>query len=270
MIDLHSHILPGLDDGAAAMGETLGMVSELKAAGFHTLIATPHVMEGKGFLSPKQILAATEEVCREVAAAGMAVSILPGAENYIFPALARAVREGQLITLGNSGKYLLLELPLLEIPRYTEQVFFDLQAEGITPILAHPERYRALAAKPEHLLAWARQGVLFQLDLLSLNGRYGTRARHLAEIMLRSGLAHFLGSDAHGVAGMQPVYREALAKARAIAGEEKYQKLTTGNAAELLAGTLRQEGGEYILTELPGRKKWYQNLWRRLTGRRII
>jgi protein-tyrosine phosphatase len=268
MIDLHSHILPGLDDGAAAMGETLGMVSELKAAGFHTLLATPHVLEGKGFLSPEQILAATEEVGRE--AAGMAVSILPGAENYIFPALARAARAGQLLTLGNTGKYLLLELPLTEIPRYTDQVFFELQADGLTPVLAHPERYRALADKSEQLLAWARQGVLFQLDLLSLNGRYGPRARQLAEIMLRSGLAHFLGSDAHGVAGLKPIYREALAKVRAIAGEEKYQELTTGNAAELLAGTLHRESGDYLLTELPGCKKWYQNLWRSLAGRRII
>ncbi|HWQ88595.1 MAG TPA: CpsB/CapC family capsule biosynthesis tyrosine phosphatase [Desulfitobacteriaceae bacterium] len=267
MIDLHSHILPGLDDGAGAMGETLGMVCQLQAAGFQTLMATPHVLEGRGFLSPEQILAATEEVRREIAAAGIKVNILPGAENYIFPALAKAARAGQLLTLGNTGKYLLLELPLLEIPRYTEQVFFDLQAEGITPVLAHPERYRALAAKPEHLLAWSRQGVLFQVDLLSLNGRYGLRAMRLAEIMLRSGLAHFLGSDAHRVAGTEPGYREALAQARSIVGEEKFQELTAGNAAALLAGKLRQNGEESFLAELPIRKKWYQNLWRRLAGR---
>ena len=132
MIDIHSHILPGLDDGSNNMAETLGMVRQLYEAGFKTLIATPHVLEGNDSLSPEEILAATDQVCKQVAEAGIPVEILPGAENYIFPDMAKWVREGKLLTLGNTGKYLLVELPMLEIPHYTDQVFFELQVLGLT------------------------------------------------------------------------------------------------------------------------------------------
>ena len=127
MIDLHSHILPGLDDGSENMTETLGMVRQLHEAGFKTLIATPHVIEGRTFLSPAEILETTEQVRKCVTKAGIPVQILPGAENYIFPDLAKWARDGKLVTLGNAGKYLLVELPMLEIPHYTDQVFFELQ-----------------------------------------------------------------------------------------------------------------------------------------------
>ena len=145
MIDIHSHILPGLDDGAKDMLETLEMVRQLCEAGFKTILATPHVLEGKDFLCPAEILAVTEQVHRCVVEAGISVEILPGAENYIFPDMAKWVSAGKLLTLGNTGKYLLVELPMLEIPQYTDQVFFELQVQGLTPVLAHPERYKRLA-----------------------------------------------------------------------------------------------------------------------------
>ena len=120
MIDLHSHILPGLDDGSKNIEETLGMVRQLHEAGFKTLIATPHVLEGRDFLTPAEILATTEQVRKRIAEAGIPVEILPGAENYIFPDLAKYARDGKLVTLGNTGKYLLVEFPMLEIPHYTD------------------------------------------------------------------------------------------------------------------------------------------------------
>lgn len=161
MMDIHSHILPGIDDGANSIEETLIMVRQLHEAGFDTLIATPHVMEGNMYLSPEEILAATEQVRECISEAGIPVKILPGAENYIFPEMAKWVCEGKLLTLGNTKKYLLVELPLLEIPLYTDHVFFELQVNGITPVLAHPERYRVLGDKPERLLDWARGGSSF-------------------------------------------------------------------------------------------------------------
>lgn len=265
MIDIHSHILPGLDDGAKNMEETLGMVRQLQEAGFKTLIATPHVMEGRAYLSPTDILAATEQVRECVARAGIPVEILPGAENYIFPDMAKWAQAGQLLTLGNTGKYLLLELPMLEIPHYTDQVFFDLQVNGTTPILAHPERYKGLYDEPERLLDWAKKGILFQLDLRSLDGKYGPQAKRLAEIMLHSDLVQFVGSDAHRVAQSKSAYLEELLSVKGIVGEERFQEVMVGNPRSVLEGKTLLGVREYLLVE-PVMKKRKRGFWRWFRG----
>jgi Capsular polysaccharide biosynthesis protein len=255
MIDIHSHILPGLDDGAKNIEETLEMVTQLQAAGFHTLIATPHVMEGRDYLTPREIIEVTEQVRQQLDEAGILVKILPGAENYIFPNMAKWACEGKLLTLGNCGKYLLLELPMMEIPRYTEQVFFDLQVKGFTPVLAHPERNRALTDEPERLVDWARKGILFQLNIKSISGKYGSKAQQLAELMLRSDFIHFLGSDVHSVSRNESTYQEAHEEVRGIIGENKFQELAEGNALDVLEGRFLKRDKEYFLKEVPFHKE---------------
>ena len=261
MIDIHSHILPGLDDGSKSMEETLGMVRQLQEAGFKTLIATPHVMEGRDYLRPADILASLEQVRQRIAEAGISVEILPGAENYIFPDMAKWAGDGRLMTLGNTGNYLLLELPMLEIPHYTEQVFFELQVQGLTPVLAHPERYRGLVNEPERLLDWVKKGILFQLDLRSLDGKYGPETKWLAETMLQSDLVHFVGSDAHRVARSEFTYPEVLGNVRAIVGEEKFQTIIMSNPQYILEGKSVQGGGEQVLvkSQLKKRKHRFWN-----------
>ena len=264
MIDLHSHILPGLDDGSKNMAETLGMVRQLHEAGIKTLTATPHVIEGRTFLSPAEILETTAQVRKSVAEAGIPVEILPGAENYIFPDLAKYARDGKLMTLGNTGKYLLVEFPMLEIPHYTDQVFFELQVLGITPVLAHPERNKGLADEPEQILNWARKGVLFQLNMRSLSGHYGPDASKLAEILLSSELIHFVGSDTHRVSRSEFTYPEALQSVHEIVGETKYQKMTRLNPLTILEGKALEFAGDYELRE-PVRKKtrsWLRKFFR--------
>ncbi|HZK54095.1 MAG TPA: CpsB/CapC family capsule biosynthesis tyrosine phosphatase [Desulfosporosinus sp.] len=263
MIDLHSHILPGLDDGSNNIAETLGMVSQLYEAGFKTLIATPHVIEGRTFLSPAEILATTEQVRQAVAEAGIPVEILPGAENYIFPDLAKYARDGKLMTLGNAGKYLLVEFPMLEIPHYTDQVFFELQVLGITPVLAHPERNKGLVDEPERLVEWARKGVLFQLNLRSLSGHYGPQAKQLAEILLSSELIHFIGSDTHRVSRSDATYSEGLQTVQDVVGETSYQDLTRLNPQTMLEGKpLQQNDQDYELKRPVAKKKrsWVRKL----------
>lgn len=264
MIDIHSHILPGLDDGAKNMDETLSIARQLYKSGFRTLIATPHVLEDN-YLAPEDILSATELVRQRVAEAGIELEILPGAENYIFPDMAKWAGDGKLMTLGNAGKYILLELPMLEIPRYTDKVFFELQVKGLTIVLAHPERNKGLGEEPERLVEWAGRGVLFQLDLRSLAGRYGPQAKHLAEIMLRSNLIHFVGSDAHRVSRSELTYPDALQSVKRFAGGGQFQELTLLNPQKVLSGGDIQGRGEYSLNESvekPGK----QRLWNWLKG----
>lgn len=265
MIDIHSHILPGLDDGAKNMTETLHMVRQLHEAGFKTLIATPHVLEGKDFLSVAEILAVTEQVRERVTEAGIPVEILPGAENYIFPDMAKWARDGKLVTLGNTGKYILVEFPMLEIPHYTDQVFFELQVLGITPVLAHPERNKGLSDQPERILDWAKKGILFQLNLRSLSGHYGPQARQLAEIILSSDLIHVIGSDAHHVSRSELTYLEGLQSIKEIVGEERYQELTRLNPQTILEGNPLQGDRDYFLKGSSNKKREsrFWNLFRR-------
>lgn len=250
MIDIHSHILPGLDDGAKNMTDTLQIVRQLHDAGFKTLIATPHVLEGSSFLSVAEILTVTEQVRERVSEAGIQVEILPGAENYIFPDMAKWARDGLLLTLGNQGKYLLVELPMNEIPRYTDQVFFELQVIGLNPVLAHPERYRGVFDEPERLTDWANKGILFQLDLRSLSGHYGPQPKRLAERMLQSDLIHFVGSDAHRVSRSERSYTEALQSVENIVGEGRFEELALINSQRMLEGKSLLRERDYCLNEI--------------------
>lgn len=262
MIDIHSHILPGLDDGAKNVEETLEIVLQLHRAGFKTLIATPHVLEEE-YLPPEKILAVTERVRTCVAEAGVQMEILPGAENYIFPDMGKWAQDGKLMTLGNTGKYILVELPMFEIPRYTDQVFFELQASGLTVVLAHPERYKGLVEAPERLLEWARKGVLFQLDLRSLAGRYGPQARRLAQKMLRSNLIDFIGSDAHRVSRSDSSYTETLQSVREFINESQFQDMTLGNPQKVLTGKEILCDREFILQDSVTKTRKI-SLWNRL------
>ena len=261
MIDIHSHILPGVDDGSKNMAETLGIVRQLHDSGFKTLIATPHVLEGRGFLSVAEILAVTEQVRACVAEAGIPVEILPGAENYIFPDMAKWAREGRLMTLGNGGKYLLVELPMNELPHYTDQVFFELQVLGLTPVLAHPERYLGLFEEPERLLDWAKKGILFQLDFRSLSGHYGPQPKRLAELMLQSDLIHVLGSDAHRVSHSEQTYPEALRSIEKLVGKKRLEELALINPRTMLEGESLLRERDYHLDESALKKKRKRGFW---------
>ncbi|WP_243454325.1 tyrosine-protein phosphatase [Desulfosporosinus fructosivorans] len=262
---MHSHILPGLDDGAKDMAETLEMVRQLQESGFKTIFATPHVLEGRDYLHPAEILTVTEQVRQRVAEAGIKIEILPGAENYIFPDMAKWFSAGKLLTLGNTGKYLLVELPMREIPHYTDQVFFELQVKGLTPILAHPERNLGLNDEPKRLLEWAKRGILFQMNVRSLSGYYGPRPKMLAELMLSNGLIHLIGSDAHRVSRSESIYTEALQGVKEISGEGRFQDMTLWNPQTILEGKPLQGGRDYALDEpiLKKKKRGFRDLFRR-------
>ncbi|WP_088228897.1 CpsB/CapC family capsule biosynthesis tyrosine phosphatase [Desulfosporosinus sp. FKB] len=267
MIDLHTHILPGLDDGSKTVEESLDILRQLQKAGFETILATPHVLEGKDFLSPEEILASAEEVRQAAWKAGISAEILPGSENYIFPDMAKWLREGKLLTLGNAGKYLLVELPMLEIPHYVDQVFFELQVEGITPILAHPERYLSLFQEAERAIEWAKKGVLFQLDYRSVTGRYGSKPKQFAERMLSSGIIHFLGSDAHRVSSSDFVDQEALQYIRKLVGKEEFRKMAVTNPRRMIEGEILLSGGDYSLGDMPvKREKRKKKFWDWIRG----
>lgn len=199
-VDMHSHLLPGLDDGAETLAHSLDLLRELRALGFGKLIMTPHIMGDFYKNTPEGVRAALATLRAAAAEAGLAdVALECAAEYYLDEWLGRKLADGtELLTFGGERRYLLIETSYLNEPLNLNGTIFDLQAAGYRPVLAHPERYVYLYgrfAEIERLRA--EQGVLLQLNLNSLAGYYSPAARHVAEKLIDAKLVDFVGTDTH-------------------------------------------------------------------------
>lgn len=235
MIDLHIHILPGLDDGPQSMPESLDMARQAAAGGIEAVAATPHVAPGLYDNNRESILRALRHFRTQLHAHGISLAVHPGAEYLLDPELPALIRAGGVLTLGDEGRFLLVEFPVAEIPLFAEQTFFEIALLGVTPVLAHPERNGELLRNPGRLFPFLERGVLCQGTAGSFTGRFGARVRQLAHHYLREGCYQFIASDAHGPVNRKP----GLAAARdAIAGysEETASLLTAVNPRRLLRG----------------------------------
>lgn len=195
-MDLHSHLLPGLDDGVQSMEESLDMIRRLASLGYRHLVTTPHVIWDCYRNTPEGILASVETVraaCRE---AGLSVTIDAAAEYFLDEHFSDMLRnEEPLLTLGE--KRVLVELPYTTQLMNVSETLFSIVERGYRPVLAHPERYAYYHADPEAYRRFTTQGVELQLNALSLTGHYGDEVAKAAEWLLRENLIAYLGTDAH-------------------------------------------------------------------------
>ncbi|HWG55187.1 MAG TPA: CpsB/CapC family capsule biosynthesis tyrosine phosphatase [Gaiellaceae bacterium] len=232
MIDLHSHVLPGLDDGARDLDESLAIVAAAASAGIRTLVATPHVRDDYP-TTGAQMESALAHVRAAAAEAGLDVELLPGGEI----ALDRLDRLGEdelrRFGLGGNPRLLLLEFPYWGWPLDLGERIFRLRAAGVVPLLAHPERNSTVQASPQRLAPLVAAGAYVQLTAASLDGRAGRASRSAALALLNAELAHVVASDAHA-----PAVREiGLAAALDAAGSDALATwLTSDVPASLLAG----------------------------------
>ncbi len=236
-IDLHTHILPGFDDGARDDEQALAMARMAVADGVGCIVATPHSLDRGWGQLPAAIrdqVARLQAVCRDQ---GLDLEIVPGLEAYIAPDLPRRVTREPGCTLGGT-RYLLVEFPLQQYPRYVEQTVFELQVAGFTPIIAHPERYTEVIAAPSLIYTLVERGVLTQVTAASLLGVFGREIQEAARLFLTHGLAHVIASDAHGLGQRPPVLSEAVAVAAGWIGEEQALKMVTTTPARILADEL--------------------------------
>ncbi|MGH3032014.1 MAG: tyrosine-protein phosphatase [Gaiellaceae bacterium] len=203
MIDLHSHILPGLDDGARTIEEARALARLAASEGVTAIAATPHVRTDYP-TRPEQMEEGVEELRRDFDEQAIPVEVLHGGEIAVdaLPDLDRD--ELRRFTLAQNGSYLLLEFPYRGWPLELEERVFELRAAGLTPILAHPERNAHVQERPESLAEAVRNGALVQVTAASLDGRLGRSSREAALHLLELRLAHVLASDAH-----TPAIREA-------------------------------------------------------------
>ncbi len=197
MIDMHAHILPGLDDGAPDLETALEMARIAVEDGITTMVATPHFMEGVMENHRDLILEKVTEFQQVLNEENILLKIVPGCEVFLSPDTASRLVKGELMTVNNKGKHLLIEFPMQCIPSYAEQVLFELKVMGVTPIIAHPEKNIDLANKPKQVLSFINRGGLIQINGGSINGLYGKKVQKAARIFMTNGLIHFIGSDGH-------------------------------------------------------------------------
>jgi protein-tyrosine phosphatase len=197
VVDLHTHVLPGVDDGPATLAEAVDLVAGAAAAGVVTIVATPHV-SARYPNTPTVVAGGVSALAAALAERSVAVRVLPGAEveSALLPSLAAA--DVEALTIGGTGRYLLVELPWDRVDAETGYLVRQLVSRGIRPVIAHPERYAYVQETPAVLASLTEAGAVLQVTVSSLLGDHGRAAAATARLLLDRGLAHLLASDMHG------------------------------------------------------------------------
>lgn len=196
MIDIHSHIIPDIDDGSQSLEMTLEMLRNAEIDGTRTIIATPHFCRGYGeeeYSKVREKVSNLNEKCRE---AGINIDIKYGQEVYYSERILDDYKQGNIGTIDDT-KYMLFELPMRKLDNDMFDIIYELQVMGIKLILAHPERYKFIIDKPSIINKFIEEGILFQMNAGSISGKFGKSVKKTAEILLKNGIYNFIGSDAH-------------------------------------------------------------------------
>lgn len=233
MIDLHNHLLPGVDDGAATLADSVDIARVARADGITAIVATPHRNPWSYRADRADAEGRLAEVAAACAEAGIDLQLFLGGESYVAPDLPEQVRSGLALTI-NAGHYLLVEWPYDQYPPYSEPVLFELQVRGLHPVMAHAERYRIVQREPARLAALIERGLVVQVTAGSLLGEAGPAVQRTAESLLEQNLAHLLATDSHSVAHRPPVLSLARERARALVGDERAWALVRDVPAAIL------------------------------------
>ena len=236
MIDIHCHILPGVDDGPETIEESVIMAREAINEGINTIIATPHHRNNKYINTKNSILANVKELNDQLIKENIPLKILPGQEVRIFGEVLDEYRNGEILTLSQT-KYIFIEFPTSSVPRYAEKLLYLLQTEGLIPIIVHPERNKELMEKPLILYNLVKNGALTQVTAASLAGYFGKSIKKFSEQMIENNLTHFIASDAHNTHNRSFKLREAYEIVEANFGIE-YKYLFMENSEALIENEL--------------------------------
>lgn len=196
MIDLHCHILPGVDDGAKTLADSIAMAKEAVRQGITHILCTPH--HNQRYTNEKtDVIKSVEALQKEFDARNIPLTLFEGQEVRIKRELIDEIKQDKILFADVTDRYLLAELPTRNIPDYTESLFFELRKMGIIPIIVHPERNLRFQEEPNLLLPYLNMGCLAQLTAPSLVGIYGKQVKKLSEKLIEHNLVQMIASDAH-------------------------------------------------------------------------
>lgn len=231
MIDLHSHLLPGIDDGATDLNDALELARIAVADGITHMVCTPHIHPGRYDNTPESISNALKLLQDGLLEQKISLQVAAAAEVRFDMEIMIGIKTGRLPLLGHwEGKQvLLLELPHGEVPFAADRLTGWLLQQDILPMIAHPERNRGLMRDPALLKPFLQQGCLLQVTAGSVAGQFGDNARELAEQLLKQGLVTILASDAHNRQHRPPVLSAGLDAATRLLGAQEAEKLVFDN-----------------------------------------
>ena len=233
MVDMHSHIIPGIDDGSKSVEETFNMIAEAKKVGFTDVILTSHFLTHYYEPTAGEIILWKNKLQEIINNKKIGVKLHSGMEIYISNKIEELIKEKKLLTLANS-RYMLMELPLSSTVNYFDYVIYFLQSISVQLILAHPERYKNVQENPEIIQDYIDKGALIQCNYGSILGLYGAVAKKTMKILLKNNQVDFLGSDCHREKTIYSIIPEAVKKIKKIVGEKEFYKLSTQNPKKVI------------------------------------
>ncbi len=231
MIDIHCHILPGVDDGPADLETSVRMLKIAAADGIERVVASPHIVFNGG-PSPDDICRGLASLKERAEEEGIPVRLCPGADLRLSPELIERIGTEEIPTI-NGSRYFLLELPDV-IPPNTAGFLLDVRAKGFLPIITHPERNCGLLSRPERLTALMEAGAMCQLTAMSITGGFDDRIRWFSRMLLRKGSVDFVASDAHDPVMRKPVLSGAKREVARILGETEAARIFFENPLAVL------------------------------------
>ncbi len=274
MIDIHSHILFGVDDGAAEPEESLGLARVYVESGYRTVIATPHA-QVDSLPSPyfaRTVCGLVNSLNHALLEKGIELTVMPGMEVGLDPLLPEIVAKGKILTLAGT-RYLLVETPFEKLPLNWWEVVFKLTAGGIVVIFAHPERCAQVADEPEILDQMAQAGAKFQVNWDSFSGAYGRQVAGVARSMARKGFIHCLATDSHDPNVRNADNVSAIGRhLKELIGDENLRRIAVENPARVIQGKalLEMDHGvmpERVVEKKMGKRFWFWPRLRMVSGR---
>ncbi|QZO08501.1 tyrosine-protein phosphatase [Enterococcus raffinosus] len=225
MIDLHSHILPGVDDGAQTLEDSLEMARKAISQGITHLMCTPHHNNGKYNNPADKIIREVANLQGELDKRGLDLTLLEGQEVRLTEFLLTAIQRDEILFTDLDNTYLLIEFPTNEVPIYAEQVFYQLLNRGQVPVIVHPERNAVFREEPNRLVSFLEMGTLTQLTAPSIVGIFGSDIQQMARQMLEHNMLYMVASDAHNLRHRTFLMKEAYKEIEKIGGREMVEAM---------------------------------------------
>lgn len=233
MIDIHSHVLPKIDDGPNTWEDTMAMLYQAEEDGISEVAITHHILSNIAYEREEEIIVKYKELQERIAFEKLNIKIHLGSEIYVQPDMELT---HTISTYNNNRKYFLVEFPMQGVPQFVADRFFDIVLEGMVPIIAHPERNLGIIRNPQRAFEFVQRGALLQMNAGSIIGRHGEPVKDTALMLLNSNLIHFVGSDGHNARGRPLKLRAAWDAVAEGWGEQQARLLFEQNPRKAIIG----------------------------------
>ena len=235
MVDIHSHIIYGIDDGSSSIEETIEILKKMKELGFDNMVLTPHYINGSSYVSNNKKKEERLKVIKEILNKNkININLFLGNEIYITDNIDKLLLNGEVSSINNS-KYLLIELPLYNEVKGALDFLYELKVSGYVPIIAHPERYLYFQKDHNKLDELYASGVLFQCNYGSIVGSYGVKAKKLIKYMLKKNMVTFMASYVHKkISSLFDNFDIIIKKIKKVTKDDIFEKITNDNALKII------------------------------------